>query len=95
MDRNCFNLVLFNIMVSPSVLTESFAGHSSLGWQMRFLRGYKASVQALLVLRISVEESVMLLVGHGLYVTLQLIIFTIFFLSSINLVFGLLCGHRI
>ena len=34
-DRYCLNLVLsWNILVSPFMLVESFAGYSSLGWHL-------------------------------------------------------------
>jgi hypothetical protein len=46
--RYCLNLVLsWNIFVSPSILTESFAGCSSLNWHLCSVRVCLTSVQAL------------------------------------------------
>jgi hypothetical protein len=39
MERYVVNLLLsWNILVSPSMLIESFAGYSSLGWHLCSLR---------------------------------------------------------
>jgi hypothetical protein len=39
-ERYCINLVLLcNILVFQSMIIESFAGYSSLGWHFSFLLG--------------------------------------------------------
>jgi hypothetical protein len=69
-DRYCLNLVLsWNILVSPSMLIESFAGYSSLGWHLCSLRVYRTSYQALLAFIVSVEKCGVILIGLPLYVT--------------------------
>ena len=69
-DRYCLNLVLsWNILVSPSMLIESFAGYSSLGWHLCSLRVCMTSDQALLAFIVSVEKSGVILIGLPLYVT--------------------------
>jgi hypothetical protein len=51
-ERYCVNLVLsWNILVSPSMLIKSFAGCSSLGWQLCSLGVYMTSAQDVSVLR--------------------------------------------
>jgi hypothetical protein len=50
-ERYCVNLVLsLNSLVSPSMLIESFAGYSSLGWHLCSLRVCMRSAQDLLAL---------------------------------------------
>lgn len=57
-DRCCLNLVLsWNVFVSPSMLIESFAGYSSLGWHFCSLRVCMTSDQALLAFIVSVTKS--------------------------------------
>jgi hypothetical protein len=69
-DRYCLNLVLFwNNLLSPSMLIENFAGYSSLGWHLCFLRVCMTSVHALLAFIVSVEKSGVILIGLPLYVT--------------------------
>jgi len=69
-ERYCENLVLsWNILVSPSVLIESFAGYSSLGWYLCSLRVCMASLQDLLTFIVSGEKSGVILIGLPLYVT--------------------------
>ena len=64
------NLVLsWNSLVSPSMVIESFAGYSSLGWHLCSLRVCITSVQDLLVFIVSVEKSGEILIGLPLYVT--------------------------
>ena len=64
------NLVLsWNTLVSPSVVIESLAGYSSLGWHSCSLSVCITSVQALLAFIISVEKSGVILIGLPLYVT--------------------------
>ena len=70
MKRCCVNLVLsWNILFSPSMLIESFAGYSSLGWHLCSLRVFITSVQDLLTFMISGEKSAVVLIGLPLYVT--------------------------
>ena len=70
MERYCVNLVLsWNTLVSPSMVIESFAGYSSLGWHLYSLRVYITSVQDLLAFIVSGEKSGVILIGLPLYVT--------------------------
>ena len=58
LDRHCLNLVLsWDILFSPSMVTESFSQCSVLGWHLWFLRDCKTSAQALLAFRVFVEKS--------------------------------------
>ena len=65
LDRYCLNLDFsWNILFSPSkVIDESFAGYSSLGWNLWFLTPCKISFQALLPFRVSIERSGIILIG--------------------------------
>ena len=46
MERYCVNLVLsWNTLVSPSIVIESFAGYSNLGWHLCSLRVCMMSAQ--------------------------------------------------
>ena len=68
--RYCVNLVLpWNILVSPSMVIESFSGYSSLGWYLCSLRVCITSAQDLLTFLESGEKSVVILIGLPLYVT--------------------------
>ena len=70
MERYCVNLVLsWNILVSPSMVIESFAGYSSLGWHLCSLRVCITSVQDLLAFIVSGEKSGVILISLPLYVT--------------------------
>ena len=70
MERHCINLVLsWNILVSPSIVIESFAGYSSLGCHLCSLRVCITSVQDLLAFIVSGEKSGVILIGLPLYVT--------------------------
>ena len=70
MERYCVNLVLsWNTLVSPSIVIESFAGHSSLGWHLCSLRVSITSVQDLQAFIVSGENSGVILIGLPLYVT--------------------------
>ena len=70
MERYCINLVLsWNTLVSPSMVIESFAGYSSLGWHLCSLRVYMTSAQDLLAFIDSGEKSGVILIGLPLYVT--------------------------
>ena len=67
MERYCVYLVLsWNTLVSPSMVIESFAGYSSLGWHLCSLRVCIISVQAFIV---SGEKSSVILIYLPLYVT--------------------------
>ena len=68
MERYCVNLVLlWNTLVSPSMVIESFAGYSSLGFCS--LRVYITSVQDILAFIVSGKKSGVILIGLPLYVT--------------------------
>ena len=70
MERYCANLVLsWHILVSPSIVNESSAGCSSLGWHLCSLRVYITSVQDLLAFIVSGEKSGVILIGLPSYVT--------------------------
>ena len=70
MERCCVNLFLsWNILVSPSMVIESFAGYSSLGWHLCSLRVCMMSAQDLLAFIVSDEKSGVILIGLPLYVT--------------------------
>ena len=63
MDRYYVNLVLsLNILVSPSMMSESFAGYSSVGWHLCSLRICMRSAQDLLAFIISGEKSGVILI---------------------------------
>jgi hypothetical protein len=69
-ERYCVNFVLtWNTLVSPSVVIESFAGYSSLGWCLCSLNIFITSVQDLLAFIVSGEKSGVILIGLLLYVT--------------------------
>ena len=64
------NLVLsWNTLVSPSMVIESFAGYSSLGWHLCPLRVCIPSVQDHLAFIVFVEKSGVILIGLPVYVT--------------------------
>ena len=64
------NLVLsWNTLVSPSMVTESLAGYSSLGWHLCSLRLYMTSAQDIMAFIVSGEKSGVILIGLPLYVT--------------------------
>jgi hypothetical protein len=68
-ERYCVNLVLsWNIMVSPSMVIESFAGYSRLGWHLCSFWVCITSVQDLLASIVSGEKSGVILIGLHLYV---------------------------
>jgi hypothetical protein len=69
-ERYCISLVLsWNIFFSLSMVIESFAGYSSLGWHLCFLRVRMTSAQDLLVFIVPGEKSGVILIGLPLYVT--------------------------
>ena len=70
MERYCVNLVLsWNTFVSQSMVIESLAGYSSLGWRLCSLSVCITSVQDFLVFIVSGEKSGIILIGLTLYVT--------------------------
>ena len=88
-NRYYLNLTLsWNILLSPSMVIEIFARYSSLSWYPWSFRFWKTSVLTLLVFRVSIEKTVIILIGLPLYVT-QPVSFAafIFFLCSECLVF--------
>ena len=68
--RYCVNLVLsWNILVSPSMVIESFVRYSSLGWHLCSLRVCMRSSQNLVDFIVSGKKSGVILIGLPLYVT--------------------------
>ena len=61
-------VLLWNILVSLSVLIGSFAGNRSLGWHLCSFRICVTSVQDFLAFIISAEQSDVILIGLSLYV---------------------------
>jgi hypothetical protein len=62
-ERYCVNLFLsWNILVSPSMVIECFAGYSSLGWHLCSLSVCMTSMQNLLAFIISGEKSDVILI---------------------------------
>jgi hypothetical protein len=69
-ERYCVNLFLsWNILVSSSVVIESFSGYSNLGWHLCSLRFCMTSAQDLLDFILSSEKSGIILIGLSSYVT--------------------------
>jgi hypothetical protein len=68
-----------NILVSSSMVIESFAGYSSLMWQLCSLRVCMTSAQDLLGFSVSGEKSGVVLIG------LPLSYLTIFPLTAFNI----------
>ena len=70
MERYCVNLVLsWNTLISTSMVIESFAGYSSLGWDLCSLSICLTYIQDLLVFIVSGERSGVILIGLPVYVT--------------------------
>ena len=70
MERYYVNLVLsWNILFSPSMVIESFAGYSSLGWNLCSLSVCITSVEDLVAFIVSGQKSGEILIGLPLYVT--------------------------
>jgi hypothetical protein len=64
------NFVLsWNTLVSPSMVIESLAWYSNLGWHLCSLSVCITSVQDLLAFLVSGEKSGIILIGLPLYVT--------------------------
>jgi hypothetical protein len=86
-ERYCVHLFLsWNILVSPSMVIESFVGYSSLGWHLCSLRVCMMSSQDLLAFIVSSEKSDVILIGLPLYVTFPILLL-LFFLCFVHLVF--------
>ena len=69
-DRYCLNLILsWNILFSPSMVIQSFAGYNSLGLHLWFLSVCSTSLQDLLVFRVFIAKSGVILIGLLLYDT--------------------------
>jgi hypothetical protein len=69
-ERYCLSLILsWNILVSPSMVIESFAGYSSLGWHLCSHEFCMISAQDLLAFRGSGKMSAIILIGLPLCVT--------------------------
>ena len=67
-EKYCVNLVLsLNILVSSSILIESFAGYSCLGCRLCSLSVFMSSVQDLLAFIVSGENSGVILIDLPLY----------------------------
>jgi hypothetical protein len=67
-ERHCIKLVLScNILFSPSMVIESFAGYTILGWNLCSLRVFMMSAQHLLAFIVSGEKSGVILIGLPLY----------------------------
>ena len=93
-DRCCLNLVLsWDILGCPSILIESFAGYSILGWHLCSLSVCITSVQNLLAFIVSGEKSGEILIGLLLLDHFPLLLL-IFCLYLVHLLFCLLCVRR-
>ena len=67
-ERYCINLFFSrNILVSPFMVIESFAGYSSLGWHLCSLRVCMMFAQDLLDFIVSGEKSGVILIGLPVY----------------------------
>jgi hypothetical protein len=92
-ERYCASLVLsWNILVSPSMVIESFAGYSSLGWHLCSLRVCMRSSYNLAFI-VSGEKFGIIVIGLPLYVTrpFPLITFNILSLFSVFDVLIIMC----
>ena len=69
MEGYCVNLVLsWNVLFSPSMVIESYAGYSSLGWHLCSLRVFMTSAKDLLAFIVSGKKSGVILISLPLYV---------------------------
>jgi hypothetical protein len=67
---NSFSFCLLRkIFISPSILKDSFAGYINLGFYLFSFRLWNISIHVLLAFRVSLEKSVVILIGLPLYVT--------------------------
>ena len=70
MERYCLYLVLsWNTLVSSSMVIESLAGYSSLGWHLCSFKVCMTSPKDLLAFIVSGEKSGVILIGLPLHVT--------------------------
>ena len=70
MERYWVNLVLsWSIWDFTSMVVESFARYSALGWHLFSLRVYMTTSQDLLHFIVSDEKSGIIMIGLPLYVT--------------------------
>ena len=70
MKRYCVSLIVsWDILVSLSMVIESLAGYSSLGWHLCSLSVCITSIQDLLAFIVSGGKSGVILIGLPLYVT--------------------------
>ena len=70
LERYCVNFILsWNILVSSSMVIESCAGYTSLGWPLCDVKVCMTSAQNLLAFIVSVEKSGVILIGLPFYVT--------------------------
>ena len=82
-DRYYLNLVLsWNVLFSPLMVIESFAGYSSLGLHLGSFIVCSISVQDHLAFMISIEKSGTILIGLPLYVTWP------FFFAALNILYS-------
>ena len=55
-------------LIPSSLVIESLAGYSSLGWHLSFLRVFITSLQDLLAFIVAGEKSGVIVIGLSLYV---------------------------
>ena len=68
--KNCLHLfLLWNGFLSLSTAFNSFAGSSSLIWQLWSLRASRRFIHFLLAFRVSIEKPAFILMGPPLYMT--------------------------
>ena len=91
----CELVLSWNTLVSTSMVIESFAGYSSLGWHLCSLRVFITSVQDLLAFRVSGGKSGVILIRLP-YKLLDLfpLLLLVFFLCFVHLMFLLSCDSR-
>ena len=89
-------VLLWNTLVSPSMVIESLAGYSSLGWNLCSLSVCITSVQAFLTLIVCDQKSGVILIGLPFYVTLpfSLTAFSILSLFSAFVVLIIMCQRN-
>jgi hypothetical protein len=74
-------------VVYLSMIIETFAGYSNLGWHLVSFGFCMTSVQGLLAFNVSVEKCCIILLGLPLYITWPFPLTTFNILCSVNLVF--------
>jgi hypothetical protein len=89
-ERYCLNLFWsLIILVSPSMIIESFAGYSSLGWHLCSLSICIISAQDLLAFIVSGDKSGVILIGLPLYVSWHFSLTAFNILCFVHFVFWL------